>query len=292
MTRFPALLLLLMLFPAGAAAQPVAQAVAQAVTQPVTMPGSCRLPAGLWQKREALQTQFDRSEGQSTKALEAIQAIDAQYRQFVLAAAEAYAQGSPQGVPGQVNACCDGVENDPEASIFCALIRYRLGGRKDPARFLAALPETPEAAAALVDLGQAASPQDGNAPSIATSPVYHVTDEIYRLMLGGYPGATARYFYLFRHSGGAYADDVADQLEHYLTDHPDALIRNWPVLQKYWDLSEGITWDVDAGWWEGVIRGFHGACGRDGAADGAAGPRCREILALLQKAARAAGAPQ
>lgn len=213
------------------------------------------------------------------RALESIDAIDAQYRVFVSAVGRAYAQKNPR----QVNVCCQGASGDPEASIFCALVRYREGGRKDPGRFIAALPETPEIAAALVHLGQAASRQ-ADAPAIAESPVFSITDEIYRLMLTGYPGATARYFYLFRHSGGAYADDVADQLEHYLTDHPDALIRNWPVLRKYWNLSEGITWDVDAQWWHGVIQGFHRACEPGNG-------HCQEILALLNKAARAAGAP-
>ncbi|HVB35096.1 MAG TPA: hypothetical protein VNJ52_12090 [Patescibacteria group bacterium] len=268
MIRLLALPLLLMLVPARGAAQ-----------VPVSPP-ACRLPAGLWQKRQVLQREFDASGGRSASALESIEGIDAQYRRFVFAAGEAYAQKRPEGV----NACCDGARGDPEASIFCALIRYRLGGRKDPARFLAALPETPEAAAALVDLGQAAS-QNAEAQAIAGSPVYAVTDEIFRLMLAGYPGSTATYFYLFHHSGGAYADDVADQLEHYLTGHPAALIRNWPVLRKYWNLSEGITWDVDAGWWQGVIRGFRRACDPGDA-------NCKEILALLEKAARAAGAPQ
>ena len=287
MIRFLALSLLLMLAPAGAAA---------AAAQPAIAPSGCQLPAGLWQKRQQWQKQFDQSGGSSTKALEAIQAIDAQYRQFVLDASLAYAQARQGRAQGPVDACCDGAGSDPEASIFCALIRYRLGGRKDPARFLAALPETPEAGAALVHLGQAASSQNGDAPAIATSPVYSVTDEMYRLMLTGYPGATASYFYLFRHSGGAYADDVADELEHYLTDQPAALIRNWPVLRKYWNLSEGITWDVDAGWWQGVIQGFRRSCGTGaggaGGMRGTSGARCKEILGLLEKAARAAGASQ
>jgi hypothetical protein len=240
----------------------------------------CQIPAGLWQKRQLAQQEFDNSGGQSTSALESINKIDAKYRQFVLAVGEAYAKKQVN----EVNACCDGAGGDPEASIFCALGRYRLRGREDPARFLAALPETRETAAALVNLGQAAS-RASSAPAIAGSPVFAVTDEIFHLMLAGYPGATSRYFYLFRHSGGAYADDVADQLEHYLTDHQTELIRNWPVLRKYWNLSEGITWDVDAGWWQGVIRGFRRACNP-------ADANCKQILALLNQAARAAGAPR
>lgn len=227
-----------------------------------------------------MQQKFDKSGGQSAGALESIESIDSQYRRFVLTVGEAYAQKRPQ----VVNACCDGARGDPEASVFCSLVRYRMNGRKDPARFLAALPETPEAAAALVDLGQAAS-RGGSAPAITGSPVFGVTDEIFQLVLAGNTDATARYFYLFHHSGGAYADDVADQLEGYLTDHPATLIRNWPVLRKYWNLSDGITWDVDAGWWQGVIGGFHRVCGPGGAS-------CKEILSLLGQAARAAGAPQ
>lgn len=268
MIRFLGLLLLALLLPSSG------------VAQTSIPPRACRLPAGLWQKRQAFKREFDASGGRSTAALESIDSIDSQYRRFVLAVSQAYADRRPAIVGG----CCDGAASDPEASIFCALVRYRLGGRKAPARFLAALPETPEIAAALVDLRQAAS-QEADAPQIASTPVYSVTNEVFHLMLAGYPDATAKYFYLFRHSGGAYADDVADQLEHYLTDHPAALIRNWPVLRNYWNLSQGITWDVDAKWWLGVIQGFRRVCDPEEA-------RCKQILAHLNKAARAAGAPE
>lgn len=268
MIRFLAVSFLLLMLPLPGSAQAPAS------------PASCQLPVGLWQKRQMAQQKFDGSGGRSANALESIDRIDSQYRQFVLAVGEAYAHKRPE----IVNACCDGVNGDPEASIFCALVRYRLRGRADPAGFLAALPETPEAAAAMVNLRQAAS-RDASAPAIAGSPVYDVTDEVFHLMLAGYPGATSRYFYLFHHSGGAYADDVADQLEHYLTDHQAELVRNWPVLQKYWNLSDGITWDVDAGWWQSVIRRFRRTCNRPD-------PNCKKILALLDRAARAAGAAQ
>jgi len=68
-------------------------------------------------------------------------------------------------------------------------------------------------------------------------------------------------------------------------DHPEALIRNWPVLRKYWNLSEGITWDVDAPWWQSRVAQYRRACAH-------ASPRCREILALLGKAAQAAATPE
>jgi hypothetical protein len=263
MARMSRALLLLLLFSGLAAPQAPA-------------PAPAHLPPGLWQKRQALQREFDASGGSSGDAYEAMQSIDAQYRQFVVALSEAYEKKQPAAI----DASCDGARNDPEARIFCALVRYRLSGRKDPASFLAALPEAPEAAAALVDLRQAASTAP-NATGLAASPVYSVTDEIFQLMLAGNPDATARYFYLFHHSGGAWADDAADELEHYLTDHPDALIRNWSVLRKYWNLSEGITWDVDAGWWQDIVAQYRRACSTNR-------PNCREILAQLDKAAQAA----
>jgi hypothetical protein len=263
-------LLLLLVFPALAAPQ--------APTPPA--PPAAHLAPGLWQKRQALQREFDASGGSSGAAYEAIQSIDAQYRQFVQALSEAYEKKQQPAI----DSACEAARQDPEAAIFCALVRYRLSARKDSAGFLTAFPETPEAAAALVDLRQAAS-RGPDATGLAASPVYNVTDELFQLMLVGNAVATARYFYLFHHSGGAWADDAADQLEHYLTDHPDALIRNWPVLRQYWNLSEGITWDVDAGWWQGVIAQYRRAC--------AAGrPNCREILAQLDRAAQAAAASQ
>jgi hypothetical protein len=246
--------------------------------QAPVQPPAGRLEPGLWQKRQAAQHAFDASGGSSGAAYETIQAIDAQYRRFVSALSETYEK---KQIPA-IDSRCDAARGDPEASIFCALIRYRLRERKNPARFLAALPATPETAAALDDLRHAAS-QNANAPQIAASPVYSVTDELYRLMLAGRPVATARYFYLLHHSGGAWADDAADQLEHYLREHPAELIRNWPVLRKYWNLSDGITWDVDADWWEGIVARYRRVCS-------SADPRCREILGLLQKAAHAAGA--
>ncbi len=270
MTRMSRALLLLLILPALAAPQ--------APTPPA--PTAAHLAPGLWQKRQALQREFDASGGSSGAAYEGIQSIDAQYRNFVLALSEAY-EKKQQVV---VDSSCDAARNDPEAAIFCALVRYRLSDRKDPAAFLAALPETPEAAAALVDLRQAAS-RNQSESALAASPVYSVTDEMFQLMLAGNPDATARYFYLLHHSGGAWADDAADQLEHYLTDHPDALIRNWPVLRKYWNLSDGITWDVDAGWWQGVVARYRRVCAPSS-------PRCREILAQLDKAAQAAAASQ
>jgi hypothetical protein len=270
MARMVRALLLLLILPALPAAP-------QAPTP--AAPPAARLAPGLWQKRQALKHEFDASGGNSAAAYEGIQSIDAQYRQFVLALSEAYEKKQL----AVIDSGCDAARDDPEAAIFCALVRYRLSDRKNPASFLAALPETPEAAAALVDLRQAAS-HNQNESALAASPVYNVTDELFQLMLSGNAEATARYFYLFHHSGGAWADDAADQLEHYLTDHPDALIRNWPVLRKYWNLSDGITWDVDAGWWQGVVAQYRRTCA-------ASRSNCREILSLLERAAQAA-APQ
>lgn len=240
---------------------------------------ACQLPPGLWAKRQALQKQFDRAGGEAAATFQAIQAVNARYRAFLTAVADAHSSGQFAAV----TSCCDGVQDDLEALMFCGLVRYIESGRKDAGAFLAALPETPEGAAALVDLDSAGKPGADSA-SLAAAPVWNVTGELYRLILAGDAAATAKYFWLFRHSGGAYADDVADQLEDLLSNHPDVVIRDWPVLGKYWNLSEGITWDVDAGWWESVIPGFHAKCQ-------ATDPRCAGILALLDKAARAAGAP-
>jgi hypothetical protein len=272
MTR--ALLLLLVLPAMGAAQAPVPDT---RVAPPAT---AAHLAPGLWQKRQALQHEFDASGGSSSSAYEGIQAIDAQYQRFVLALSDAYEKKQLDAI----DSSCDAARDDPEAGIFCALIRYRLSSRKDPAGLLAALPETPQAAAALVDLRQAAS-RNPSESGLAASPVYSVTGELFRLMLAGNPVATERYFYLLHHSAGAWADDAADQLEHYLTDHSDALIRNWPVLGKYWNLSDGITWDVDAAWWQDIVARYRRVCSP-------ASPRCREILALLEKAAHNAGTPQ
>ena len=129
MIRFLVFSFLLLLVPVRGAAQ-----------VPV-VPVSCQLGVGTWQKRQLAQQEFDRSGGSSTRALEAINRYDSQYRQFVLAVGQAYAQKRVE----TVNACCDGVRGDPEASIFCALVHYRLRNYQDPARFLAVLPETPEA---------------------------------------------------------------------------------------------------------------------------------------------------
>jgi hypothetical protein len=273
MTR--ALLLLLVLPAMGAAQAPVPDT---RVAPPAT--AAAHLAPGLWQKRQALQHEFDASGGSSSSAYEGIQAIDAQYQRFVLALSDAYEKKQLDAI----DSSCDAARDDPEAGIFCALIRYRLSSRKDPAGLLAALPETPQAAAALVDLRQAAS-RNPSESGLAASPVYSVTGELFRLMLAGNPVATERYFYLLHHSAGAWADDAADQLEHYLTDHSDALIRNWPVLGKYWNLSDGITWDVDAAWWQDIVARYRRVCSP-------ASPRCREILALLEKAAHDAGTPQ
>ncbi|HEV2388995.1 MAG TPA: hypothetical protein VGS20_17275 [Candidatus Acidoferrales bacterium] len=258
-------LLLIALFPPAAAAQ--------------SGPGGCQLPSGLWAKRQALQKQFDRAGPQAGAVFEAIQVVNAQYRGFLTAVADLHAKNRFAAVAS----CCDRVKNDLEAAMFCGLVRYIETDRKDPAAFLAAVPGTAEGVAALVDLDSAAAPGGGSS-SLAAAPVLNLTGEMYRLILAGSEPATARYFWLFRHSGGAYADDAADQLEDLLSRHPDVVIRDWASLGKYWDLSQGITWDVDAGWWQGVIEGFRARCQP-------ANPRCAAILGLLDKAARAAGAP-
>jgi hypothetical protein len=238
---------------------------------------ACQLSPGLWAKRQALQKQFDRGGGQAA-AFQAIQVVNGQYRAFLVSVADAHSAGQFAAV----NSCCDAVKNDLEASMFCALVRYVEGGRKDAAGFLAALPQTADGAAALVDLDSAGN-RDADSASLAAAPVWNVTNELYQLILAGNAVATARYFWLFHHSGGAYADDVADQLEDLLANHPDVVLRDWATLGKYWNLSEGITWDVDAAWWEPVIAGFRAKCQTSD-------PACSQILALLEKAARAAGA--
>jgi hypothetical protein len=268
------LLLLLLVLPA-APALGASQAPA-----PASSPAAYRLAPGLWQKRQAYQHEFDASGGRAGSAYEAIQSIDAQYRRFVLAVSEAYARKQI----AVIAASCNAVRGDPEARMFCAMVRYRLRGRKDPTRFLAALPETQPTATALDDLHRAAARID-NPPPLAASPVYSVTEPIFRLMVAGNAAATARYFYLFHHSDGAWAGTAASQLETYLTDDSRALIRNWPVLRKYWNLSEGITWDVDANWWESTVARYRRVCSP-------IGPNCRGILDLLEGAAQAAGAPQ
>ncbi len=300
----PAIVLFLLVWPLGAAAQGPAPAT------------ECRLAPGLWQQRQALRREFDASGGRAGAAWQALQSIHAQYRRFVLVLARDY-EGKQAAEAG---ACCDATSHDPEAAIFCALVRYRLGGRSDAASFLRALPPTPVTAAALDQLRQAGSP-DANASSLAASPVANVTEDVFRLMLAGNSVATADYFYLLHHSGGAWADDAADQLEDYLAHHPAALIRNWPLLRTYWNLSDGITWDVDAAWWEALVPRYRAACAapnpetaqpisprptepvrgiRSNPPDSrtrratrtSLAANCRQILALLEIAARAAGAPK
>ncbi len=262
-------ILILLIVPGIAAAQAPGRAPVAAY----------RLTPGLWRERQTAKREFDASGGRSGSAYELIQSIDTQYRLFVYAVSEEYEKKDSAAV----EASCTSATGDPEASIFCALMRYRLDGRKDPERFLAALPATQETATALDDLRKAAS-QNPNAPVISAAPVYSVTEAIFQLMVAGNAKATARYFYLLHHSNGAWADHAADELEHYLTDHPAALIRNWPVLRHYWNLSAGITWDVDAGWWENIVSRYKRACSP-------AKPSCGEVLKLIKGAARAAGAP-
>lgn len=262
-------ILVLLIVPGNAAAQAPARAPAAAY----------RVAPGLWQQRQTARHEFDASGGRSGSAYKLIQSIDAQYRRFVFAVSEEYEKKDRAAV----EASCTASRGDPEASIFCALIRYRMGGRKDAAGFLAALPAKEQTAEALDDLRRAAS-TNPNAPVLAAAPVYSVTEAIFRLMVQGSAVATARYFYLLHHSDGAWADHAADELEHYLTDHSAALIRNWPVLRNYWNLSAGITWDVDAGWWENIVTRYKRACSP-------ARPNCGAVLTLIERAARAAGAP-
>src|SRR5579884_1710556 len=141
---------------------------------------SFRLAPGLWQERQALEREFDASGGRSSSAYERILAIDRQYRRFVLGLSDAYRKRQIAVVDSE----CDAARGDPEASIFCALVRYRLGNRQDPDRFLAALPETPDVAAALVGLGRAAS-REGSEAGLAAAPISAVTSEIFRLMVAG-----------------------------------------------------------------------------------------------------------
>lgn len=272
-----ALLLSALVAPAAAAQDPTAAPPQFLAARPSAPSPECSLPAGLWQRRQALKQQFDSSGGHSEAALQGIQSIDARYRRFLVAVSNAYNANQPAAL----QACCPGGSRDPEAAIFCALTRYLQDGRKEPDRFLAALPQTPETAAALDNLEQAASPNQP-ASALAALPVYNVTEELYRLIIAANSRATATYFWLLHHSSGAWADDAADQLERLLRNHPDAVIRDWPFLKNDWNLSEGITWDVDGNWWQDTIKGFQSVCKTPD-------PRCREVLALLEAAARAAG---
>ena len=269
------LLLLIVWCPALAAAQTHAPSPAPA-SAPAT---GCQLPPDLWQRRQAFEREFEASGGNSSSAYNGIHRIDAQYRDFIRNVVEAYEKKQSIRLAG----CCPQTETDPEAGMFCAAIRYIASGRKDTAGFLAAVPSTPQAAAALVGLREAASRDSSS--QLASDPSYAITDSLYRLMIAGNAEATARYFYLFRHSQEAWARDAADELEDYITEHTAALIRNWPVLRQYWNLSEGITWDVDADWWVSVLGRYRRACS-------ASRPRCQEILDLIEGAAHAAGAPQ
>ena len=269
------LFLLIVWFPALAVAQSHAPS-----PPPISAPAAgCHLPPGLWRQRQGFERQFDASGGNSSAAYNGIHRVDAQYRDFIHSVVEAYEKKRPARLAG----CCPETQSDPEAAMFCAAIRYIASGRKNTAAFLAAVPPTPRAAAALVALREAASRNSSS--QLASDPSYAVTDSLYRLMLAGNAEATARYFYLFRHSQEAWARDAADELEDYITGHPAALIRNWPVLREYWNLSEGITWDVDADWWVSVLAQYRRACAPSR-------PRCQEILDLIQGAAHAAGAPQ
>lgn len=269
------LFLLIVWFPALAAAQSRAPSAAR-----ISAPDAgCHLPPDLWQRRQAFERQFDASGGNSSSAYNGIHRTDAEYRDFIRTAVEAYEKKQHLRLGG----CCPQSQSDPEAAMFCAAVRYIASGRKDTPAFLAAVPPTPRAAAALVGLREAALRNSSS--QLASDPSYDITDSLYRLMIAGNAEATARYFYLFRHSQEAWARDAADELEDYITGHSAALIRNWPVLRQYWNLSEGITWDVDADWWVTVLAQYRRACAPSRL-------RCQEILDLIQGAAHAAGAPE
>lgn len=226
----------------------------------------CTLRPSLYQEWRQVKRRYDRVfPGPATNEISAQKAeIEKRYYRFLYSLAWA-AQHKDERL---IEQCLRAATGDPIASQMAALVEYVHGNRKAPSRFITALPGNEQQLAAFWDLddmvsgGTRESPLPVPGVSLPDGLVDKFITELYGLVLQQNSAAARKYFYIYRHSDGEYAEYLAVELIDLFRNHPEVVLRQWQVVKLY---SKRIAVDLSSyspeGWQKGV-ESLRNACRR------------------------------
>lgn len=237
----------------------------------------CRLKQGLSAERNRLEQEYSAHQQIADRLSAQIKAIDKEYFEFLYTLANLALKNDEKAL----RACSNLGNRDPIASQLVALVLYLHNGRKDAARFVASFPANKQQ---LTNFWSLDAISAGGTTEAATSlPGISLPDglvdkyitELFSLAVNGNPEAMRKYTYLYKSADGDYFEFMEDQAATFFNQHPDIVIREWPLFSS---LGKKLAADQAAttGDYPSIATKLRMLCGhrRD--------QTCSEILKLFQ----------
>src|SRR5208282_3652415 len=214
---------------------------------PAVSAGTCKLPEGLYSRRESLERQYATDVGNDYLAHQQVadrilareRALDRNYYHPLFSR---LCQAASAGKLDVVTECCATASDDPAGRLMCNLEYYIGDGRRDPARFLQGFPETRSDIGTLWNLDSmmvSSTPQREITPECGPSgPVDSYLNELFSLIARGNIQALNRFVHLSHYADGEYAEYLADQMKNLLIQEPDFVLAQWPTIRQFRDIEE------------------------------------------------------
>ena len=207
---------------------------AQSVNNP------CKLPPDLWDRRAALYTQLGYAGSSETvggmtgdEIRTRLWAVDEQYYQFMMALSD----DAQQHCWVRMKACCAGSPQDPVARLTCRLALY-LTKQSTAKEFVEQFPASGDLDPlwALDEIANVKSIPNGpdTLPPLfgGDSPFDSYITELMKLVTKGNKQALQKYLQLSLRADGYFAEEMADEVEKLISDHPEFVLRNWDALKN------------------------------------------------------------
>lgn len=217
----------------------------------------CKLRPGIYQDRKRLSTGLG---SQTTGAHET--AIDREYMEFFRSLAEF----SLRNDWPSFDSCSDLAKNDPLASRMVVFLRYVHQESPNQSAFISSFPATQSQLAdfwlldAIAMHGVNLGPLSLPGISLPDGIVDKLLSELFVLVLQGNSAATRKYFFIYRNSNGEYAEFMDGQIKPLFEQHPDLVLKLWPLIRPYRQHLVGMSEDNPPEFSQRVVKAFQHIC--------------------------------
>jgi hypothetical protein len=220
---------------------------------------TCELRPGLYEQKQRLSQAPDTQERETRQGL-----VYREYNEFFLALSDSSLKDDQKAFRD----CSDSALGDPIASRFVALVRYLHDGRRNPREFVSSFPtkETQLPDFWLLDRIMLENQTDGtmNLPGIPLPDglVDKFISELSTLVSRDTPVAVERYFFIYGHADGEYAEFMDEPTRLLFEDHPELVLKNWPIIRPYRRRLIGMSEDNPPEFSQKIVQKFQALCER------------------------------
>jgi len=236
----------------------------------------CKLPPDLFARRAAVVKEFESAEPGSEMVEEIrprLKAVDEQYYQFMMTLSD----DAQQHRLAELKTCCDQNMGDPIARLTCRLALY-LTKQSTAKEFVEQFPVSGDLDPlwTLDEIANVKEKWESLPPLFGPDyPVHSYSTELLNLVIGGDKQALQRYLQLYLRADGAFAEDMADQVEKLFFEHPDIVLDNWDAIKNNQLVIENLQFQLPEDRKQQLRQKFERYCHMNENA-------CREVIRALK----------